>query len=255
MDDPVLEPAADASASSPADNGSCLMLDPALVPDLSGLITEDDTPVDSILAEKQQRLLTHPLYTSWRPAGEGQTFLALANVGYFYVPRNPALVPDVMLALDVVPAGPLETKEGHSYYQWLMGKPPDMIIEIVSDRTGGEDGHKMRAYARQGVPYYVIFDPLDELKGGVLRCFRLVAGQYELVEPAWFPGVELGLCFWDGTFEQVTRTWLRWCDRDGKVIPTGDELAAAAEQRADEERKKAERLAAKLREHGIDPGT
>src|SRR5258707_14676676 len=77
------------------------------IPDLSKLITEDDTPVDSIFAEKQQRLLTHPLYCSWPGPGEGRPFLALANVGYFYSYRKPSLVPDMMLGLDVEKAGPL----------------------------------------------------------------------------------------------------------------------------------------------------
>lgn len=36
-----------------------------VAPDTSGLITEDDTPVDSLPSEKQQRLLTEPLYSSW----------------------------------------------------------------------------------------------------------------------------------------------------------------------------------------------
>ena len=33
--------------------------------EMENLITEDDTPVDNILSEKQQRLLTEPLYSAW----------------------------------------------------------------------------------------------------------------------------------------------------------------------------------------------
>ena len=47
--------------------------------------------------------------------------------------------------------------------------------------------------------------------------------------------------------------WLRWCDQEGNVIPTGAELAAAERQRAEAERARAERLAARLRALGIDP--
>ena len=36
-------------------------------PDISGIITEDDEPVDNIFSEKQQRLLTESLNSSWRP--------------------------------------------------------------------------------------------------------------------------------------------------------------------------------------------
>ena len=31
---------------------------------INELVTEDDTPVDNLLSEKQQRLLTEPLYSS-----------------------------------------------------------------------------------------------------------------------------------------------------------------------------------------------
>jgi hypothetical protein len=38
---------------------------------IANLVTEDDEPVGSILSEKQMRLLTEPLYSSWTPpAGE-----------------------------------------------------------------------------------------------------------------------------------------------------------------------------------------
>jgi hypothetical protein len=57
----------------------------------------------------------------------------------------------------------------------------------------------------------------------------------------------LGLTLWEGQFEEaVTRLWLRWCDRQGQVISTGTE-------RADAERLRADRLAEKLRELGINP--
>jgi hypothetical protein len=72
---------------------------------------------------------------------------------------------------------------------------------------------------------------------------------------------------WQGVYEGLLQTWLRWCDRDGVVIPTGAERAAhecqrseaaeqraeAAEQRAEQERQRAERLAAQLRALDIEP--
>jgi len=57
-------------------------------PYIEHLITEDDEPVDNVFSEKQQRLLTGPLYSSWSGPGEGRKFLACANVGVFNVPRN-----------------------------------------------------------------------------------------------------------------------------------------------------------------------
>ena len=38
----------------------------ALDIDIESLVTEDDTPVDNMPSEKQQRLLTEPLYSSCR---------------------------------------------------------------------------------------------------------------------------------------------------------------------------------------------
>lgn len=69
-------------------------------PDISHLITEDDTPVDNIFTEKQQRLLTSPLYDSWVGPGDGRKFVTFANVGLFYTTNRPAVVPDALLSLD-----------------------------------------------------------------------------------------------------------------------------------------------------------
>ena len=77
----------------------------------------------------------------------------------------------------------------------------------------------------------------------------------------------LGVRLWEGEYEGVRTVWLRWCDREGNVIPTGAELAEAERQRAEAERQRAEeeqrraeaeraraeRLAARLRALGIDP--
>jgi hypothetical protein len=41
-----------------------------ITPAIQQLITEDDTPVDNLPSEKQQRLLTAPLYSSWTGPGE-----------------------------------------------------------------------------------------------------------------------------------------------------------------------------------------
>ena len=249
------EPATSPQEASSSGNGAedLFGLDPAVMPNLDDLVTTDDTPVDSIYAEKEQRLLTEPLYSSWAGPGEGRPFLALANVGWFHTWKQPPLVPDALLSLDAMPAGNLHTKAGHSYFQWLIGKPPDVVIEIVSDRRGGEDNFKKRMYARLRALFYVIHDPEEQLQGGVLRAFVLQRGQYEPVEPRWFPEVGLGLILWQGTFEGQQETWLRWCDGNGQVIPTGAERADAERQRADAARERLERLAAQLRALGVEP--
>jgi hypothetical protein len=94
-------------------------------PCLDDVVTDDDTPVDNMFSEKQQRLLTEPLYSSWQ-----------------------------------------------------------------------------------------------------LPC-----------SPEWLPVLELGRTLWSGPFENWDTNCLRWCDRQGRVVPTGAE--------------RAERLAARLRAMGV----
>ena len=43
-----------------------------------------DSPVDRVYSEKQMRLLTRPLYSSWSGPGGNRRFLAMANVGLFF---------------------------------------------------------------------------------------------------------------------------------------------------------------------------
>lgn len=219
-------------------------LDSELVPNIDKLVIDNDEPVASQFVEKQQRLLTEPLYDSW--SGSGRSFKVFANVGLFYALRQPPVVPDVMLALDVPASADLSKKENRSYFMWIMEKRPEVIIEIVSDRRGGEESDKKARYAQIGVPYYAVFDPERHLSQDVLRIYRLQAARYQDLEGVWLEDAGLGLTMWEGEFEAHKGRWLRWCDRNGHVIPTGRE-------RAEAERQRAERLAEQLRAHGIEP--
>ncbi|HSX77853.1 MAG TPA: Uma2 family endonuclease, partial [Candidatus Saccharimonadia bacterium] len=79
---------------------------------------------------------------------------------------------------------------------------------------------------------------------------------------------------WQGKFEDREDIWLRWCDREGQMLLTGAERAEQEHQRAEQEHQRAEqehqraeqervmrqqaqeqaeRLAARLRELGIEP--
>jgi Uma2 family endonuclease len=232
---------------------------PEAIPNVENLVIEDGKPVDSIFVEKQQRLLTQTLYCSWSAPCEGGAFLVVSNVGLFYKYGDPPFVPDVMLSLKVSVGG-LSIKDNRSYFVWVKGKVPEVVIEIVSDKRGGEETHKMLAYAQMGISYYVIFDPEGYLGKGILRAFGLNQGIYEELEDRYFPRVGLGLTMWEGEFERHHRTWLRWCDSNKQVIPTGRERVEQerlakeqAQQRAEQAQQRAERLAQQLRELGRDP--
>jgi Uma2 family endonuclease len=233
-------------------------------PSLDGVVTEDDTPVDSIFSEKQQRLLTEPLHTNWPGPSwlaPGRGYLALANVGLFYTLKKPPLVPDMMLSVDLVVRKDLSRKENRSYFGWVYGKPPEVVIEVVSNQEGGEDTKKLRRYAEIEIPYYVIHDPLRELSKELLRIYRLDGRRYRRQAGLSLEGVELGLTLWRGQYENwEEEAWLRWVDRQGRLIPTGAELARQervqtqqAQLQAEQERARAERLAARLRELGVEP--
>jgi hypothetical protein len=217
------------NVSTPPPQQSLPVLDPADIPNLDNVVTEDGAPVDSLFAEKQYRLLTEPLYSSWTAPVEGGRFMVATDVGVFHTVGEPPLVPDCFLSLGVVPGANLHLKQNHSYFLWIFGKPPDVVIKVVSDKRGGEEDFKKSAYARMGVLFYVIFDPSNLLRGGVLRTYVLQRRKYDAIEPQWFAEVGLGLTLWKGTFERCSDTWLRWCDRDGRVIPTGIERAEQLE--------------------------
>lgn len=226
------------------------------IPDITNLVIEDDIPLDNFQSEKQQRLLTEPLYSSWFP---GIPFIAAANVGVFYAIKQEPIVPDVFLSLNVQMPQDWNQKQNRSYFVWEFGKVPEVAIEVVSNKEGKELGTKKDNYARIGVIYYAIFDPLrqlqkpEEMNGSLLKVYVLTAGRYvELAQP-WLETVGLGLTLWEGMFETQPGLWLRWCDSEGRVIPTGAERAMLEQQRADQAEARARQLAERLRAMGIDP--
>jgi Uma2 family endonuclease len=277
------EPQTEPAASTSDSDGDVPVWEvpPEVLPNLDELVIEDDQPVDNQYVEKQQRLLTEPLYSSWAGTEDGRPFRALSNVGLFYARGRRPLVPDAMLSLRTPPLGDMRLRENRSYFVWIVGKVPEVVIEIVSDRSGGEATYKLREYAAMGVLYYIIYDPQEYLGQGVLRAFALREGSYEPIDCSWLPAVGLGLILWRGAYEGVEETWLRWCDQDGQVIATGRERSEQERQQAEEarrqaeeaqrqaeeaqrqteeahrqaeqERQRAERLAAQLRALGIDP--
>jgi hypothetical protein len=151
----------------------------------------------------------------------------------------------VLLSLNVGLGDP-SRKEHNSYLFWIIGKPPEAVFEIVSNKEGGKDTSKLIAYARLGIIYYVIFDPLNLLGGGVLRVLGLHEGAYKPLQIPWLEGIGLGLTLWQGRFEEMDAVWLRWCTRGSILVPTGEE-------RAEQERQRAERLMEQLRNAGIEP--
>ncbi len=149
-----------------------------------------------------------------------------------------------------------------SYVIWQEGVNPFVVVELLSPGTEKEDLGQTLRDAEQPptkwqvyeqilrVPYYIVFDRYTD----TLKVFILQADRYtelNLEEPRiWMPTLELGLGLWQGNYQGIERLWLRWYDGDGNWMLTPEE---AERQRSEDLEVKAERLAAKLRELGIDP--
>lgn len=216
-----------------------------IVVDISHIQTEDDAPMDSLFAEREARLLVDSLYASWKPSA---SFLACDNVGIFYGLYLPPIAPDMFVSLDVAPPQreQVHEKRRRSYFVWEYGKPPDVVVEILSPSYRGEFDEKMKTYASVGVSYYVIHDPANYHAKKPLTCYELQGKRYAELASGKLTDVGLEASLWNGTYNGIEGEWLRWRDAAGNLLPTGAELA-------ERERQRAERLAAELRKMGVDP--
>ena len=214
-------------------------LPPELWPNIDHIQTEDGAPVDNVFSEKQMRLLTESLHSSWKP---DFPFVAFANVGLFYGVNIAPLVPAVLLSLNVRLPEDLRPKLNRSYFVWGYGKPPEVVIEIVSNKEGREDTEKLDLYADVRVSNYFIYDPDGFLSDTPLRGYELVRDELKPLEEDRFllPKSELGLCLWRGRYEDTDATWLRWTDPQWNLIPTGAEKAEAEASRAEAEASRAD---------------
>jgi hypothetical protein len=67
------------------------------------------------------------------------------------------------------------------------------------------------------------------------------------------------LTLWEGKFEGLNYTWLRWCDEAGNLLLTGDELAQKTmlekkqqTERAENAENELEKLKEKLRQQDVN---
>jgi Uma2 family endonuclease len=204
----------------------------------------------------QPRLLTDTFLPPNYPPD--QVFVA-SDLNLYYDTRNPLWYkrPDWFAVVGV--SRLFDQRELRlSYVMWQEIIAPLVMVELLSPKTEKEDlGRTLREVNQPPtkwevyekivrVPYYIIFDRYTDK----LQAFQLVADRYEEIDVSsgkiWMPGIELGLGLWQGSFEGIERLWLRWYDSSGKWIPTPVELLK-------QEKQKSDKLAAKLRELGINP--
>ena len=201
----------------------------ACLPSAEDLPDSDDTPVDNQLQHLIPVLLEIILDCIW---SERMDWLFGVDMGIYYDPEEPAIVPDGFLSIGVPRT--LDPSLRPSYVLWDERQVPTLVLEVVSRTRGGEYSRKKELYAQLGILYYAIYNDRRK-KRPKLEVYQLEDGEYQLLsgEPVWLPELQLGIGRAEGTFQGTTREWLYWYDREGVRYPTPDERTERAEERAE----------------------
>ena len=246
------------------------------------LIFDDGELLESKRHRIAMNVLIDSLYQYW---SERKDFFAGGNMFIYYSStqaRNRDFKgPDFFVVLNV---------EGDTARQgWVVweeeGRYPDVIVEVTSPSTASIDiGSKKDIYEQTfRTPDYFIFNPFDKKS---LQGWHLDNNQYQELQPneqgwLWCERLGLWLGTWEGTILQESAVWLRFLDSQGNLVLLPGEVAEQERQRAEQEQQRAEqeqqraeqerqraeqerqraeqeqqraeRLAAKLRELGLDP--
>lgn len=221
-------------------------------------LPEEDGRMQNGHEHPQSILLTQaaePILDRLHP--DGQYFIGRDTGIYFHTPgpnsRLRGISPDWYYIPGVRPGTP-EGFTRRSYLLWRELVRPLIAIEYLSTTDSGEldrtpEEGKFWMYENWLQPkYYVVYDPEE---GGTIEAFEFDETRYERMETNdhghfVIAEMEMALGLWRATYFRVELPWLRWFDPDGTLLPSADE-------RAEQERDRAERLAAKLREMGINP--
>lgn len=237
----------------------------------------DGKPVENAFEQPQSALLTDVIRPVLDRLHPDDNYFVGADTGIYW--HN--IKPDPLAGCKspdwyYVPNVPrmLDGEFRRSFVIWNEGAKPLIVIEYVSgngdeERDQTRNTGKFWVYERGiGVTFYVIWDqPKNRLE-----VYELIRGHYQLRNPdvdgrVWIQDMDVSLGIWHGEYLGYTADWIRAWDRHGRLLPTaaesGDEArrqaahekqrAEAEMQRAEAEKQRAERLAARLRELGVDP--
>jgi Uma2 family endonuclease len=226
------------------------------LPSAEDLPDSDDTPVDNELQNFVPNLLQTMLALIW--ADRWDWFFGV-DMGIYYDPYQPAIVPDGFLSLGVPRI--IDSDLRLSYVLWEEQIIPQLVLEVVSHKRRREYTDKKNFYAELGVLYYVIYNPLRKRRPR-LEVYHLQGQDYTLLsgEPVWLTEVGLGIGRAQGQFQGIEREWLYWYDPQGQRYPTPEESIQAAQQKLQTVNQEVERLTqrthkleAYLQNLGIDP--
>jgi Uma2 family endonuclease len=158
---------------------------------------------------------------------------AYGDIMLYYVEGDPRKVvsPDVMVVRGV-------GKARRRVYKLWEAAPPEVVIEVSSRKTWGDDLHrKLRIYEQIGVLEYYVFDPEYDYLPEPLLAFHRKNGRLEIAK------VKNGRIFSPALGLELVDTGetLRFYDpKTGEFVPTADEEAEAHERAAEAYRREAE---------------
>jgi Uma2 family endonuclease len=206
------------------------------------LPSEDGIPLESNWHRIQINLLVESARQHWH----GRTdFFAGGNMFIYYSLRQARnrdyKGPDFFVVKNV------EFRDRKSWITWEEdGRLPNVIVELQSPTTAAADlGSKKDLYEQTfKTPEYFCYDPDTRILSG----WRL--GQHQTYEPLKPNGrgrllsEQLGgwVGLWEGEYQGVRATWVRFFEQNGQLVPTADERAEAALSEAARLRKELERL-------------
>jgi Uma2 family endonuclease len=241
------EPATNETMSPPTE---VLDWEPPMPP--TDLIFDDGEPLETNRHRIAMNTLIRSLQQAWADRND---FFVGGNMFIYYSStqaRNRDFRgPDFFAVLDIDGSIP---RQG-----WVVweedGRYPDAIVELMSSSTASADtGTKKAVYERSfRTPDYFVFDPFDP---NSLQGWHLATSQgYQPLVPnerdwLWCETLGFWLGTWEGTIDRETAVWLRFYDEAGNLVLLPEE---AEHQRAEAERQRADRLAARLKEMGEDP--
>lgn len=204
-----------------------------------GDLYSNEPPLETHLHLQQLLLLLKCLNWFWQDRDD---YFATGNLTIYYSPHQRKSEdfrgPDFFVVLST------DSKPRRSWVVWEEdGKYPNVIVELLSESTAKTDrGLKKQIYQDTfRTPDYFWFDPNTlEFQG-----YHLLDGRYHELEPndqgwLWSQQLELYL----GIQDQQ----LRFFTPAGELVLTPEESAQLEQQRS-------EKLAAKLRELGVDPNS
>jgi len=221
---------------------------------------DDGIPMETARHKFQMDMLIDTLFPwiSQRPDG-----FVNGNMFVYYsleqVKNEDFRGPDFFVVLGV------PKTERLSWVVWEEGKPPDLVIELLSESTKNKDKHEKKLIYQNllRVPEYFWFDPFNSEDWAG---FHLDCGIYQPITPnsqnqLVSQCLGLALVRWKGIYRNIDATWLRWCTLDGELFPTSQELvemerlnadqakqlADQAEILAEQEKQRAEEIASQLK--------